>query len=226
MPKPSALRRSVTLPALLLLMLAAVSCSRPGIDAEVAMDYVEIATYEGVSNGNSVFTFRKVDDSPLITLTSPVTFDSDIAPGTRMLIGYTNATNEPYASGPVDLYMARRITQSAAVTKWEEIYNHWDIDPLWLSSMWRSGDYINLRVRLTYTDQPRLFALVLEPRTADTEWPSFYVAHIMAEASDYHDREYYASFDISDFRGRQGVKGVRVAVNDTNIGKQIFTFPF
>lgn len=226
MLKPSALSRVGKLTALMFVMLAYASCSRPGIDAEVAMDYVEIVTYEGFSNGNSVFTFRKVDDSPLITLTSPTALGDDIAPGSRMLIGYTNATNDPFASGPIDLYMARRITQSTAVTKWDDIYNHWDIDPVWLSSIWRSGDYINLRVRLTYTDQPRLFALVLEPSTAETEWPTFYLAHIMAESTDYHDREYYASFSIRDFHNRQGVKGVKVMINDSNIGKQIFTFPF
>lgn len=211
---------------LMLVMLSAAACSRPGIDGEVAMDFVEIVTYQGYSNGNSVFTFRKVDDSPLITLTSPVKLGDDMAVGTRLLIGYTNATNEAYASGPVELYAAHRITQGVAATEWEKIYDFWDIDPLWLSSMWRSGEYINMRVRLTYTSEPRLFGLVLEPTTASTRWPTFYVAHIMAEATDYHDREYYASFDISDFLGKPGVKGVRVIVNDTNIGQQIFTFPF
>ena len=226
MKKTSIVSRTGFLPALMLIILAAVSCSRPGIDADVAMDYAEIVTYEGMRDGKSVFTFRKVDDSPLITLTSRQTFDEDIAPGTRMLIGYTNSTNEPFVSGPVDLYMARRITQSAAVTTWEDVYDLWDIDPVWLNSMWRSGEYINLRVRLTYTTEPRLFALVLEPRTAQTEWPTFYVAHVMTEYPDYHDREYYASFDISEFRAKEGIKGVRVVINDTNIGKQIFTFPF
>ena len=209
---------------LLLLLPLLAGCSRDGVDGEVDMTFTEIVTYEGNRDGGAVFTFRAVDDSPLITLTSTTALD-DIDPGSRMLISYTIPGNKPYTSGTVTLGGAARITQGDVITEWDEVYEYWGIDPVWLYSMWRSGDYINLRLRLTYTAEPRIFGLVLDPATADSEWPLLYVTHIISTEVDYHDREYYASFDISAVRSLPGVKGVRVAVNDTNIGQQIFMFP-
>lgn len=214
-----------------LLMLALVSvcvagCGPGGVDGPVDMDFTEIATFEGNRDGHAVFTFRKVDDSPLITLTAGSALSTEAEPGTRMLINYTIPGNQPYVSGEVTLRGAARITQSPVMMDHPDVLKLWGIDPLWLYSMWRSGDYINLRVRLTYTAEPRVFGLVLDPETKNSEFPMLYVAHIISTDVDYHDREYYASFDISQLRSLPGIKGVKIGVNDTNIGQQIFTFWF
>ena len=201
-------------------------CGHDGVDGPVEMDFTEIVTFEGNRDGRAVFTFCKVDDSPLITLTSSSPLVTDDEPGTRMLVNYTMPGNQPYTSGEITLRGWARITQSPVMTDNPDALKFWDLDPLWLYSVWRSGYYINLRVRLTYTAEPRVFGLVLDPATADSEYPTLYLAHIISTDVDYHDRDYYASFDISSVCSRSGVKGVRIYVNDTNIGRQIFTFLF
>lgn len=207
--------------------LAAASCGRDGVDGEVAMEYAEIVTFEGntAPGGAAKFSFQEVDNLPVVTLTASTPLEG-YEPGTRMLISYTNPSNQPYTSGPISLLDARRITQGPAVTEWDEVYEYWGLDPVWLNSIWRSGDYINMRLRLTYTAEPRFFGLVLAPNQDGAEWPLLYLAHFISVDVDYHDREYYASFDVSELRARQGVKGIRVGVNDSNMGAQVFTFPF
>lgn len=212
--------------ALVVVSAALAGCGRDGVDGPVDMDFTEIATYEGNRDGHAVFTFRKVDDSPLVTLTASSAMPGELEQGTRVLINYTIPGNQPYTSGSISLRGAARITQSPVIMDDPEVLRLWGIDPLWLYSMWRSGDYINLLVRLTYTSEPRVFGLVLDPSTSSMEYPMLYVAHIISEEVDYHDREYYASFDISAVRSMPGVKGVRIGVNDTNMGQQIFTFRF
>ncbi len=95
---------------------------------------------------------------------------------------------------------------------------------MFLYSAWRTGTYINFHLRLTYSNDPRIFNLVLDPATRESETPEFYLVHIMAEETDYHDRAYFASFDIGEIWNAPGIKGVKIHIADTNLNKDVFTF--
>lgn len=194
-----------------------------GVDGPVAIRLWDIVTYEGSDSQGSVFTFRQVDDSPLITLTAPVKFES-LEPGTRLAISYIPESGKAYTSGPVKLVSASKITQSKLETEWNDDYALWDKDPVYVYSMWRSGSYINLDSKLTYTSEPRIFRLVVDPATSDSESPKLYLVHILPDDTDNHDRAYIASFDISDLWVRPNVREVRVHVANSNLNKDIFTF--
>ncbi len=60
--------------------------------------------------------------------------------------------------------------------------------------------------------------------TISSPTPDIYLVHTMAQPSDYHDRVYYASFDISDIWERPDVTGVRLLIANSNLDKGIFTF--
>lgn len=224
MTKPKSYLRMMAL--LIIPFLLFQSCSDDdGIDGPVEMQLWDIVTYEGNGDGQagSVFTFRQVDDSPLITLTSPKRL-ADAEPGTRMMITYVPDSGEAYTSGSINLLSASRINSETAKTEWKDEYNDWDRDKVYLYSAWRSGTYINFHLRLTYSTEPRIFALVLDPATKDSEMPEFYLVHIMDEPTDYHDRVYFASFDVAGTWNEETTKGIRIHVADTNLNKDIFTF--
>lgn len=223
----------MTRPAIHLRFLVAIltsifltACSDDdGIDGPVEMQLWDIVTYAGpgTSSKGSVFTFRQVDDTPLITLTSPVSLPEEEA-GTRMMISYIPESGKAYTDGPVKLISAARINDGKAKTEWKDEYNDWNRDKVYLYSIWRSGTYINFHLRLTYSTEPRIFTLVLDPSTLGSEMPEFYLVHKMAEPTDYHDRAYFASFDIAEIWDAPSTRGVTMHVADTNLNKDTFTF--
>ncbi|WP_297063696.1 NigD-like C-terminal domain-containing protein [uncultured Duncaniella sp.] len=196
-----------------------------GIDGPVEIALWDIVTYEGKgSDGKgSVFTLRQVDDSPLVTLTSTSGLQ-DIEAPTRLMIRYIPEGGEAYVSDRIQLLGASKINTGEAATEWKDDYDNWNRDKVFLYSAWRTGTYINFHLRLTYSTEPRIFNLVLDPDTRQSETPEFYLVHIMAEETDYHDRAYFASFDIGEIWNDPKTKGVKIHIADTNLNKDIFTF--
>lgn len=196
-----------------------------GIDGPVEMELWDIVTYEGKgSDGKgSVFTLQQVDDSPLVTLTSTSGLQ-DIEAPTRLMIRYIPEGGEAYVSDRIQLLGASKINTGKAATEWKDDYDNWNRDKVFLYSAWRTGTYINFHLRLTYSKDPRIFNLVLDPDTRQSETPEFYLVHIMAEETDYHDRAYFASFDIGEIWNDPKTNGVKIHIADTNLNKDIFTF--
>ncbi len=211
--------------AIIIPVLLTACSDEEGVDGPVEMQLWDIVTYEGsgTSSRGSVFTFRQVDDTPLITLTSPLTL-TDVDAGTRMMISYIPESGKAYTDGPIKLLSAAKINCGEAKTEWKEEYKDWNRDKVYLYSAWRSGTYINFHLRLTYSTDPRIFTLVLDPATRESEMPEFYLVHIMAEPTDYHDRAYFASFDIAEIWNLPTARGVIVHVADTNLNKDTLTF--
>lgn len=220
------LRHLFPLLPVILTAIALAGCSdEEGIDGPVDMQLWDIVTYTGTQSGEtgSVFTFRQVDDTPEITLTSTKTLQ-EVEPGTRLMIRYIPESGKAYMSGPINLLAASRITNGKAETEWKDEYSAWDRDKVFVYSAWRTGSHINFHLRLTYSTDPRVFNLVLNPATAESDMPEYYLVHIMSAQTDYHDRAYFASFDISEMWDKPEVMGVTVRVANTNLDKDIFTF--
>jgi len=223
MKSPFRIPASLLLSALMTITLG--SCGEDGVDGPVEMTCTDLVTYTGTTGGHATFTFQKMDDSPEITLTSlnPIGTDG-IDPGTRMLVSYIPQDNKPYVSGPVTVLGGRVVTQSAITTTWHDSFNDWAKDDVYVYSLWRTGRYINVHVRLTYSTEPRIFCLAADPATLDTPRPDVYLVHVIDGDADNHDRAYYASFDIAEVWSRPEVEGIRLHVANSNLDKQIFTF--
>ncbi|MCM1076016.1 MAG: hypothetical protein NC411_01485 [Bacteroides sp.] len=216
--------RSFTL--IILISLLFVSCSDDdGFDGKVEAQLWDIVTYEGpkTDGSGSTFTFRQVNDTPLITLTSDKSL-GDTETGNRLMIRYIPLSGIAYQSGQINLISASMINQSAVKTEWKEEYNEWDRDKVFLYSIWRTGSFINFHLRLTYSAEPRIFTLAPDTLTLGTVMPEFYLVHVMSTPTDNHDRAYFASFDFSEFWNTPAVKGVKIHVANDNLDKDIFTF--
>ena len=209
-----------------LLALTLGSCGEEGVDGPVEMTCTDMVTFTGNIGNRATFSFQKMDDSPEIILTAQSAINAEgVDEGTRMLISYIPHDNRAYTSGMVRLIGARAVTQSPIITEWREEYENWDKDKVYVYSAWRTGRYLNVHVRLTYSPDPRIFCLAADPSTLESAWPDVYLVHEMDGEVDNHDRAYYASFDINDVWGRPGVEGIRVHIANSNLDKQIFTFP-
>lgn len=206
-------------------LLTLVSCGEDGVDGPVAMELTDIVTFEGLEGSTGVFTFRKVDDTPVIRLTAAGFEPAGVPVGSRMMLRYVPLSGETYASGAVTVTGQAYITQSQIGLEWAPEYDAWDSSPVYVYSIWRSGQYINMHVRLPYVVNPRLFGLVADPSTLDAARPDVYLVHILPEdAVLTFTREYYASFDLSPLWNEQAVSGITLHVANSNLDKHIFTF--
>lgn len=213
--------------ALSLLVAATLACACSdghGPDGPVDMILWDIVTYEGhTESEGSIFTFRQIDDSPLITLTTPQRIES-LEAGQRLLIAYCPESGKAYTDGPVSVRSASLINQSRLYMEPSADYEPWDRDKVYLYSMWRTGNYINLHARLTYSEEPRILRLVLDPSSLEGDYADIYLVHKLPAVIENHDRVCYASFDIAEVWDKELLKGVRIHVANSNLNKDIFTF--
>lgn len=229
----SLINRCMTYIAALTALLASAALSGCGVnddtfDGEVTPVLYDIVTFDDNIDGCAQFSFRQVDDSPLITLRARnATLNTeDVTPGRRLYIAYQPTGGAgAYTSGDIALLHAYKIN-TATVSTEETIgsFPLWNRDKIYLLAAWRSGNYLNVQCRLTYSTDPRIFRIVADRSTLDDPLPDLYLVHSMKEAADNFERTYYGSFDISPVLDRPGCRGVRLHVADSNLKTEIYTF--
>ncbi len=222
------MRRTLTLLLIIAAMLSATSCRPDGEDGPVSLTFTDIATFEGnlTPEGCAVFTLRQDGDSPQVTLHTDRALDTEDYPeGSRMLIYYTNTSNAPYTSGQANLIGGYRVTQGT-VTEWDsEAYARWDADPVWLNSVWRTGEWLNFNLRLPYCTEKRIFTVAARPDLSADGCADIYLVHILpAGTPPSFTRSYYASFDISEIWDNPAVKEARVHISSSNLGMKECSF--
>lgn len=198
------------LPALLLF----ASCSEKGSEEPhpaTLYDLCDIAS----NNGAAVFNLYRPDSDNPIVLTAPGEHLGAIEEGTTVVISYTPVGGVPYVSDNISLYDWRRINNLPLLqTRQPADLVGWDKDPVWLTSIWRGGEKIYMRLNLMYSAEPRRFSLVIDSETIDDPVPTAYLFHWRPSDTPDFKRQYYAAFDISALWERSSVEGIRVVMNN------------
>lgn len=201
------------------------SCRDQGDSFNHRVMYTQLVTVADTGAGGSdmKFTFRRFDDSPLITLTAPAMGLNEKALGQRALLYYYSPVGDPYAPGPVEVRGLSVVNTDTVKARHLERYN-WDASPIWLNAIWRTGEYLNMRVRLDYSDKPRYLGLLLDSASMESSVPQLYLLHDLDGAPDNFLREAYLSFYIADLWNRPDLQGIDVHVNDINFKKDVYSF--
>ena len=219
-----------SLTAILLPLAAALSAlagcvNADTVDGPVEMTVYNIVTFEG-NDPTARFTFQPQGDATALTLTAQQTVDTATAQaGMRVMLAYQ--TPDAARPGAITLKGVSRITQGALTGSKGEPRG-WDTDGVWVESVWRSGAYIDMRLRLPYTDVARRFALMVDSATIAGGHPQLYLYHSLPEGvspdSTYLKR-YYASFLISSLWSRPETEDVTVNIANTSLtSKRSFIF--
>ena len=187
--------------------------------------YSDIVTIADAGEGKTtVFTFQRYDDSPTITLSDPSLSVKESYKGKRALLRYYAESKEPYTSGTIKALALSVVNNDTTVIRPISDYN-WNERPVYLYSVWRSGNYINLRIRLEYSDKPRAFFLVTDSLTMTDDVPQLYLVHDRKGEAENYLFETYASFDISKVWQLASCKSIDVHINDSNSNKEeTYTF--
>lgn len=181
---------------------------QPYVPDNVCYDFV---TFVSTSDKGSVFTFRKSNDSDLITLTAAVKIDTEkIKPGTRVIIQYVPSGGQaPYESGPITLYGIAMITNGNVEAKPMSEIESWSNERVKMQTIARSGNYIDVWIEAALSQEPKHFVIVADEATMDNEYPDLYLV-FETDRTMGNIRQIYGSFDMSQIWDQTTCKGVTV----------------
>lgn len=204
--------------------MMAVSCSddKPTSGTPVLQDIAEFCSQNPSAASFAIYR----DNAPDVLLTAPGAHidENRIKPGESLLITYIPQSGEANRSGDITLRSYYAINNGGMTIGKIADFPHWDRDQVFLISIWRAGDKIDLRCRLPYDTSPRRFMMLLDEATADNEIPDLYVVHELKEPVESFDRNYYAAFDIGELWSQPSCRGVTVHVANSNLPQRSFTF--
>lgn len=177
----------------------------------------DFVTFVSTSENGSVFTFRKSNDSNLITLTAAVKIDTEkIKPGTRVIIQYVPSGGQaPYESGPINLYGIALITNGDVEAKPLTEIESWQNERFKMQTITRSGNYIDVWFEAALSQKPKRFMIVADEATMDNEYPELYLV-FETDRNMGNIRQVYGSFDMSKVWEQPSCKGVTVHYNTYN----------
>lgn len=196
--------------------LAACSdADTPDIHDATLYDVVELTAQNG---SGSVFTLWRPDATVPVTLTTstPVINTSVVEVGDCLFLAYRPVDGRAYTSGPVEVSAYGTVNNAPLMKSTSQNLEGWDTEPVCLMSLWRAGDKVCMRLRMTYDTAPRLFALVIDESTAKEEYPTAYLYHRRPSDVPNFSRQYYAAFDLSSLWATPGCKGVCIRVSNSN----------
>lgn len=173
----------------------------------------DIVTYEGSSDdGTAMFSFQSRDDLPLQRLASSIKLPSDIVAGQRCLLRYTvvgnlaDGTRQVRADGfaiiPTD--GARKAPHSDMST-----FPETEIS---VTSLWRSGTFINLNGWLPYSGKNYQLMLVADEQTLGSPTIEARIVYNTMGAQTLFDRRVYASFDVSALWSRATCRRLSIGI--------------
>jgi len=179
-------------------------------------DVVEVTSHTSTA---TVFTLWKPDASEPATLTAkemPIDLSS-IPAGDCVFLGYTPLNGKAHTSGEITVQACGAVNNSTLQKAAPEKIEGWDTEPIYLMSLWRAGNKLCVRMRITYDTHPRTLVLVGDETTAADPYPTAYLYHRRSNSTPNFSRQYYAAFDLSSLWSTPGCKGLKVRVCNSNI---------
>lgn len=173
-----------------------------------------IVTYDGVEDDLAKFSFQTRDDLPEQHLLCRVSLPEGIEAGQRCLLRYTVVASRTDGSREV-----RADAFSAIPTDVARMAPHADMATLpetdvSVTSLWRSGRYINLNGWLPYTGKKYQLMLVADEQTLDSSTVEARIVYNTMGEQTAFDRRVYASFDIASLWSRPTCRRLLVGIAD------------
>lgn len=183
-------------------------------DAPSLSTYVDIVTLKSTDQQGSTLTFRKENDSPLVTLSCSQAFSKEQI-GKRIVILYQPIGGLAHAeSGDVNVIQAGSVFGSGAapLPAVVDTLNNWYSDQISYLQAYRAGQYLNLAMQMASspTIAPKKFQCYVDETTLDSAYPELHIVFKSNADIDQQELSFYGSYDISGIWSRQNVEGIKV----------------
>ena len=201
-----------------ILMCAVAVWSFSSCEKEESFNYgdfrYDMVTYAGENGKSSVFTFQSYEDSPLVTLTANNLTKSGLKVGQRLFLNYIVDEDVNETTKVVDVKGFSKVTTDSIVFVPQEVLDTLTRDKMKVVSAWRTGEYLNIRCRLEYTEKPRRLFLATNGEI-DTEGVinAYQIQNLMG-AKTYYWLETYLSYYIGTAWNNENCKVLRYNAPD------------
>lgn len=198
---------------LALVAVAAVACGDDEVYEYGDFSY-NIVTYAGESGDNSVFTFQSYNDSPLITLVAGNLSNPEMNVGQRLLLNYIVDEGDGTQFQKVTIKGLAKVNTDTLRVVTAEALDTLKMDEIKLKSVWRTGDYLNIRCQLQYTEKPRRMFLATTGEVGAGGMVECYQIQDLLGATPYYWLETYFSYYIEPAWGNSDCTAIRYNLND------------
>lgn len=193
-------------------------CSDEEADGVRFATLYDVVEYASKNDGVTNFSLYLPDSEEAVRLytSSPVNL-GEIKEGEALLLAYTPRAGKAYVSDEVDVKGLGAVTNTKLMKGKPETLVGWDKDPVWVTSLWRAGRNVLMRIQLVYDHIPRVFRLVVDESTMGSEYPEAYLVNIRrGDDGDNYMKQYYVAFDLHAFWTHPEYKGLKIHVNNSN----------
>lgn len=174
----------------------------------------DMVTYMGVEDGCAVFTYQAYNDSPLITLVANNYGESTLKKGQRLLLNYEVAEDFGNNHKVVQVKGVSRVnTDTIQVVKASRLETL-KMDEMRIKSVWRTGNYLNVRCEVQYTDRPRYLYLATTGEMDADGVVNCYQIQDLKDGVPYYWLETYISYYIEPAMAVDGCKMLKYNVNN------------
>lgn len=202
----------------LLLSVVLVACDE---DENKLGDFaMNIVTYESTdADGMARFSFQTRDDLPVQKIAAyGVSLDKAEA-GQRCLMRYTSEYTLLDGTRVVRADNFSLIPTDKARTAPHSDMDNFPETEISVTSLWRSGEYINLNGWVPYSGKNYQLMLVADESTVDDATVVARIVYNTMGETTMFDRRVYASFNVSSLWKKSTLKRLQVG-----IGERTFTF--
>lgn len=189
--------------------------------ASAEAQVTNLVTYTGMKGGAACFQYDPAGGASAVRLLSPGA--REYPEGQRLLLTYYPCGGDENASGPVE------VVREATISAWDietgdiADFPDWQRTPVYVSSIWRGGKWLNMQVGLPAYPQFRVFKLLADNATIDDSTPVLYLVN-QSPGDNTFERSYYVSFYLGDFMASHPeATAVEVRVSNSNLSTDSFT---
>ncbi|MGN0214364.1 MAG: hypothetical protein ACI4AH_06095 [Muribaculaceae bacterium] len=174
----------------------------------------DLVTYEGFADGVAQFTFIPRLDADEITYVGRMSEQPKVKKGQRVLLNYFVPAEASGGKQEVIVNSVSSIFSDTLRYAAKERIDTITREAIRLSSIWRTGNYINLHAEVEYTGSARWFYLLMDKSTWNNDTVDCYLVHNTFGAKKYFWRQTYASFYVGGAWKKQSCCALRVHIND------------
>lgn len=174
----------------------------------------ELVTYMGSQDGRAMFTYQSYNDSPLITLTASNVKEVNAPVGQRMLLNYEVDESLSESNHFITVKGLSKVNTDTIVFVSFDKLETLKKEPVKIASVWRSGNYLNVRCSLQYSEEARVMGLAT---TGDIDADGVLKCYQIQDtkgAQLYYWTETYFSYYIAPATNLNDCKTLRYYVND------------
>ena len=223
----------IRLAAVIILLMTLTACRNDGPENHdiVLQNIVELTD---ASQGRTTFHYYPQGArAPLVlTCNGEVIDTTQIHLGESLMLAYKSAEGDGAAStvgsgtsGRITRVSYGRITNLTLLQTEAQGLDGWDADPVYVDAIWRAGSRVNMRLRLTYSGQPRRFGLIIDKSTLADPVPTAYLYNKRDNNDANFERRYYVACDLAPLFARAHVTALRIIVNDARTHATSYTIP-